>query len=203
MSHASLYLLLFGLIFVVPEDNVSSLGEISWTILYISKDNEEDVIRKFIRSGGKLFTPIYFPPQAGHKENYQQSSECSWSLMTVFLNLKNNIVTLPPVSQWKSDIFSCLAWNFLGTKLSLCFADSTVHFYNIKKQIWESNVLFDGNVSGIRQICWKPGSRDSVALATRKGLFVWSIIGEPECESLHEISSFPNYLSVQYSPNGR
>ena len=196
-------MLIVDLSYVVPEENISSLGEISWTILSISRDNEEDIIRKFEKSGGKLFAPIYLPPQAGHKENYQQSREYSWIIMTLFQNLKNDFLPLPSVSQWKNDIFCCLAWNFLGTKLALCFPDSTVHFYNIKKQIWENNALNNVNVSGIRQICWKPGSRDSVALATRKGLFVWSTIGEPECESLRRISEAPNFLSVQYSPNGR
>lgn len=202
-NHASSYVLGMNLILVVPKDNVCSLGEIGWNILSISKDNEEDVIRKFEKSGGKLFNPIYLPPRAGHKENYQQSRECPWSIMTAFQNLKNDFLTLPPVSQWKNDIFSCAAWNFKGTKLALCFPDSSVHFYNIKKQIWERNVLVNESVNGVHQICWKPDSRDSVALATRNGLFVWSTIGEPECESLRKISDASNFLSAQYSSNGR
>ena len=107
-NHASLQLLIVDLSYVVPEENISSLGEISWTILSISRNNEEDIIRKFEKSGGKLFTPIYLPPQAGHKENYQQSRECLWSILTICQNLKNVFLPLPSVSQWKNDIFCCL-----------------------------------------------------------------------------------------------
>ena len=68
--------------------------------------------------------------------------------------------------------------------------------------MWEETVLSDASMSGIRQLCWKPGSRDTITVATRNGVFVWSTIGDLESQSLFQVSAEANVLSAQYSPNG-
>ena len=202
LHDALLFTYVTSFIAVVPGDDVVSIGENSWNILYISEHDEEAIIRQFVSNGGIMLNPIYSPPATVRGESYEQSVEHPSHVVTALKNVRNSFTVSPPVADWEKGIFSCLAWNSLGTKVAMCFVDSTIHIYNIKKQMWEETVLSDASMSGIRQLCWKPGSRDTVTVATRNGVFVWSTIGDLESQSLFQVSAEANVLSAQYSPNG-
>lgn len=202
LHYALLFACVTSFIAVVPEDDVVSIGENSWNILYISGRDEEAIIRQFVSNGGIMLNPIYSPPGTVRGESYKQSAEHPSHFVTALKNMRNSFTVSLPVADWERSIFSCLAWNSLGTKVAMCFVDSTIHIYNIKKQMWEATVLSDASVNGIRQLCWKPGSRDTVAVATRNGVFVWSTIGDLESQSLLRVSAEANVLSAQYSPDG-
>ena len=156
--------------------------------------------------GGKLFNPLYYPPEEVETSDYEQSEQkmslpLRW-LSNWFTALSFSLFSPQPLPLVHKRVsISCIGWNASGTKAAVAFPDSSIRIYNFEQQEWDSVLLRHENQIGIRQICWKPDSTCCFAVASRNGIFIWS--KKQGNFFVRQIDSTPNVLTISYSPNSQ
>lgn len=191
--------------FLVPSRKEVSLGENNKRILYLSEENELQVISQFKECGGKILNPLYYPPTERNITDYTENKQENIAIIQMAKNLYSKVLSLinSPIPQ-ETSLVSCslshCAFNNDGSKMAVCFPDNFVRIYNLKNQQWESVKLYEKNQQNIHSICWKPDSYNTLAIGCQNGVYVWSF---SDCVFYRVISSMSCILSVNYSPCGQ
>ena len=189
---------------VEPHPRGVSLGELNWSIVNVTKENEIQTLSEFQKKGGQVLNVLYMHPEEGEFCSYQQAESSGYAATRWVQNVVHSLSEwVSPVSKAKSvrteKRLSCAAWSSDGVMIALSFPDSSVRVYDTQKQRWSDSVLRLEDPLSVHSIAWKPDSHHTLAVASEQGVLVWDFHTSSEYQV---VSALPNALQVTFSPNG-
>lgn len=147
----------------------------------MNRANEVSVRSEFERFGGKVFSPIYYPPEVAEIYPISQKKDDKGGILTPLWRLYKGAVHLlygssPVVPERTEASISCISWKDDKMFCAAAFPDSSIRFYDLEKQQWRGEVLKHHKMIGIQSISWKPSSPHTLVVGCINGVFLWKII---------------------------
>lgn len=181
-----------------------SLGELNWSIVNVTKANENQMLSEFQKKGGQVLNVLYMPPEDGDFCSYKQEESNGYAITQWAQNVAHSLSEwVSPVSEVKTmrmrKQLSCAAWSSDGVMMAFSFPDGSVHVYDTCKQQWNESVLRLKDPLSVQSISWKPNSHHTLAVASEQGVLLWDFGTSSE---YRVVSSLPRALQGAFSPNG-
>lgn len=180
-----------------------SIGEINQRIISVTRANELSLLTQFKSCEGKIWKPLYFPPREVEVVEYSQNQKNELPIIREINRAISTFASKPSFTGTKTNkvisLLHCVT-NDLGTKLAVCFPDNSIQIYNVVTEEWETTELKLPEQEGVHSLCWKPNSRNTLAVGCAAGVFVWSF---SDCAYYRTVTNSPFILSAQYSPCGQ